>query len=103
MSHSESVTPTINEALTWMKTLKARHKELVDLRNDNAASTTRRWGVGGDTKETKQPVYDVKELDKMVTKLAREIRLLDQAIKNANAVARLVNYQINEDVLGELL
>lgn len=94
--------PTINEALTWMKTLKERSAELQRMRNENSASSTRHFGMHGDKEVTTTPLYDVKALDKVVNGLAREIRILDTKIKAANAIAKVTGYEINEDVLGEL-
>lgn len=93
---------TINEALSWQKTLKLRHAELVALRDENSHTTTRRYGLGGDKEKTTDPVYDVKQLDRMITRVARESRLLDQAIKATNAVTTVVGYEQDDDVLGEL-
>jgi len=93
---------TINEALVWMKTLKLRHTELVELRNENSHTTTRRYGLGGDKDVTTTPTYNVKTLDKMITALAREQRKLEQQIKATNAVTPVLNYQQDEAVLGEL-
>src|SRR4051812_49794433 len=97
-----TTTITINEALTWLKTLRERHVELVGLRNENSAAVTRRYGVAGDKETTKEPVYDVKALDKMVTHVAREIQRLEQANKVTNATTTVVNYEKDEAVLGEL-
>lgn len=73
---------TINEGLAWLKTLKKRHEELLALRNDNAHRERRFYGASADNKEiVKEPVYDVKVLDRLVTRVAREIRLLEQALK----------------------
>lgn len=93
---------TINEALVWMKTLRERHAELVQLRDANSNTRTRHYGVGGDKQETTAPVYDVKVLDKMVTRVAREIRMLDQQIKATNGVTKVVGYTQDDTVLGEL-
>lgn len=95
-------TLTINEALVWMKSLRERHRELVSLRDQNSAAETRRYGVGGDKEVTRQPTYDVKALDRMVTRVAREIRVLDQQIKATNAVTAVVGYEQDDAVLGEL-
>jgi hypothetical protein len=70
---------TINEGLAWLKTLKKRHEELLALRNDNAHRERRFYGASADKEIVKEPVYDVKVLDKLVTRVAREIRLLEQA------------------------
>lgn len=93
---------TINEALTWLKTLRERHAELVGLRNENSATTRRHFGVGGDKETVREPIYDVKALDKMVTRVAREIQTLEQAVKVTNATTKVVGYQKDEAVLGEL-
>lgn len=93
---------TINEALVWQKTLRERHSELVGLRNENSATTIRRFGVGGDTAVEKKPEYDVKQLDRMITTVAREMRKLDQQIKATNAVTHVVGYEQDDAVLGEL-
>lgn len=93
---------TVNEALTWVKTLRERHGELVGLRNENSAQVTRRFGVGGDKETTKEPVYDVKALDKLVTQVAREIQKLEQAIKVTNATTTVVGYDKDEAILGEV-
>src|SRR5436190_24119376 len=72
---------TINEGLAWLKTLKKRHEELLALRNDNAHRERRFYGASADKEIVKEPVYDVKVLDRLVTRVAREIRLLEQAVK----------------------
>jgi hypothetical protein len=93
---------TINEAMIWSKTLKLRHAELVALRDHNSASERRYYGTAGDKEITREPVYDVKVLDRMVTMIAREMRLLEQAIKATNAVTEVKGYTQNDAVLGEL-
>jgi hypothetical protein len=42
-------------------------------------------------------------LDKAITTLAREIRMLDQALKGTNAVTPVINYFQDDAVLGELV
>jgi len=93
---------TINEALTWLKTLRERHTELVQLRNENSATTRRHFGVGGDKETVREPVYDVKALDKLVTRVAREVQQLEQAIKVTNATTKVIGYTKDDAVLGEL-
>lgn len=93
---------TINEALGWQKVLRQRHTELVELRNENSHTTTRRYGMGGDKETTTQPTYDVKALDKLVTQVAREMRVLDQQLKATNAATAVLDYSQDEDVLGEV-
>ena len=48
-------------------------------------------------------MYDVKLLDKAVTRVAREIRLLDQALKATNAKTVVEDYDQNDAALGELM
>jgi len=93
---------TINEALTWLKTLRERHTELLQLRNENSAVINRRFGVGGDKEIERKPVYDVKALDKLVTRVAREIQALEHAVKVTNATTKVTGYEKDEAVLGEL-
>lgn len=93
---------TINEGLAWLKTLKKRHEELLELRNDNARRERRFLGSSADKEIIKEPVYDVKVLDRLVTRVAREIRLLDQALKATNARTVVDGYDQTDEVLGEL-
>ena len=76
---------TTNEGLAWLKTLKKRHEELLALRNDNAHRERRFYGASADKEVVKEPVYEVKVLDKLVTRVARDMRLLEQALKTTNA------------------
>jgi hypothetical protein len=93
---------TINEGLAWLKTLKKRHEELLALRNDNAHRERRFYGASADKEIVKEPVYDAKVLDKLVTRVAREIRLLEQALKATNARTTVDAYDQDDAVLGEL-
>lgn len=99
---SAKKTLTINEAMVWLKTLNARHAELTRLRDTNSAEVTRHYGMGGDKTETREPTYDVKALDKLVTGLAKEIRVLDQQIKATNGVTPVLDYEQDDAVLGEV-
>ena len=58
---------TINEGLAWLKTLKKRHEELLALRNENAHRERRFYGSSADKEIVKEPVYEVKVLDRVVT------------------------------------
>jgi len=93
---------TLNEGLAWLKTLKKRHEELITLRNDNAHRERRFYGSAADRELVKEPVYDVKVLDKAVARVAREIRLLEQAMKAANAKTVIDGYDQDDAVSGEL-
>lgn len=93
---------TINEALGWMATLKERHAELVNLRNQNSRDEVRYLGANADKQIERKALYDPKALDKIITAVAREMRVLDMAIKRTNASVKVLGYSQNEDVLGEL-
>lgn len=93
---------TINEAMVWLKTLRERHNELVQLRNENSHTTRRRYGIAADKEETTTPTYDVVKLDAQVSNLAKEIRLLDQAIKRTNGKTPVDGYEQDDAVLGSL-
>ena len=93
---------TINEGLAWLKTLKKRHEELLGLRHDNAHRERRFYGASADKEIVKEPVYDVRVLDKLVTRVARDIRLLEQALKTTNAKTMVDGYDQDDTVLGEL-
>ena len=93
---------TLNEGLAWLKTLKKRHEELIALRDGNAHRERRFFGASADKEIVREPVYDVKALDKAVTHVAREIRLLDQALKATNARTIVEGYDQDDAVLGEL-
>jgi len=93
---------TINEGLAWLRTLKKRHEELLGLRNDNSHRERRFYGASADKESVKEPVYDVKTLDRVVTRVAREIQLLDQALKATNAKTMVDGYDQDDAVLGEL-
>jgi len=91
---------TVSEALGLMKTLRARYDELKALRSDNAHKERHFYGTAGDKAIDKDPVYDVKALDKTVNRIAMEIRKLDTAIKAHNALSKLENYEWDEELLG---
>lgn len=93
---------TLNEGLAWLKTLKKRHEELLALRNDNAHRERRFYGASADKEIVKEPVYDIRTLDKAVTRVARDIRLLEQAMKATNAKTVIDGYEQDDGVLGEL-
>lgn len=89
---------TLSQSLAWMKTLKERHQELVGLRNANAHREERLFGDKQTVK--REPVYDVKKLDKLVNRLAMEIRRLDEAIKETNTNTELRGFKKDDAVLG---
>jgi hypothetical protein len=93
---------TINEALGWMTTIKERHAELVRLRDTNSRDEIRYLGANADKQIERKALYDPKALDRMITNMAREIRVLDMAIKRTNATTKVAGYSQDEAVLGEL-
>jgi hypothetical protein len=60
------------------------------------------YGASADKEIVKEPVYDIKVLDRLVTRVAREIRLLEQALKATNARTTVDAYDQDDAVLGEL-
>lgn len=92
---------TISEGIGLLKTLRARHAELVALRNENSATETRFFGQNADKERVKTPLYDVKKLDKLVNQVASEIRKLDAAIKSAN-VSTPIAYEWDDSKLGQI-
>jgi hypothetical protein len=92
---------TISEGIGYLKTLNDRHGELIALRNQNAVRETRFYGANADKIKEVEPVYNVKKLDALVTRVACEIRKLDMAIKSANASFR-VEYEWDDNVLGQV-
>ena len=50
----------------------------------------------------KTPTYDVKGLDRLVASVAKEVRLLETAIKRANTRTVIDGYDWSDDKLGEL-
>ena len=92
---------TISEGLQNLKVLKERHKELLALRNQNAEKETRFYGAQADKNVIKEPVYDVKALDKTVVGIAIEIRKLEAAVKAANA-STAIDYEWDDAVLGKI-
>ena len=91
---------TISQALGWKKTLQERHQELTQLRNENSRQGTRLFGENKEINVT--PTYDAKVIDKLITKIAREMRVIDEAIKTQNALTKIEGYDKDESVLGEL-
>lgn len=93
---------TINEGLLWLKTLRTRHGELVQLRNSNSQDETRYYGANADKQVEKKPTYDAKKLDKLVTSVAGEIRRVEMAIKSANAATVVASIDIDDAKLGSV-
>lgn len=92
---------SLSQALAWRKILATRHSELQTLRNENSAKEKRFYGAT-DREVIKEPLYDPKKLDKLITRIALEIRRLDDAVKATNASTKVEGYSQDDGVLGEL-
>ena len=90
---------TISEGLGWLKTLRARHAELIQLRNANGSKVTVDYN---NRQSTTVPEYDAVKLDEMIAALARDIRLCETGIKRTNAKTHIEGYDYNDAILGEL-
>lgn len=92
---------TISEGIQNLKLLRERHAELVALRDKNAVKETRFYGASSDKEKFIEPVYDVKKLDQLVTRVACEIRKLDASIKKANTNC-VVEYEWDDAAFGQV-
>lgn len=93
---------TLNEALGWKKTLDERYIELSRIRTENSVEERRYIGANADKVIERKPLYDFKNIDRILQALARERRILDLAIKATNASTNVGGYVQDESVLGEL-
>ena len=93
---------SISQGMSWRKILMERHQELVGLRNSNGNRERRLYGANIDKEVIVDPLYDVVALDSMVTRIAREISKLDEAIKTMNQNTIIDGYDRDDAVLGEL-
>ncbi len=93
---------TISELLGLQQIVKARYGELVSLRDRNSATQTRFYGANADKPVETKPQYSAVKLDKIIAGLAREQRLMDAALKKANATLAVPDYSWDDSVLGEL-
>lgn len=91
---------TISEALGWAQVLKNRQAELIALRDRNSFHETRYIGANAEKSVERNPTYDCKKLDALVGQIAKEIRLLDAALKKTNATVNVVGYNQDDAVLG---
>lgn len=93
---------TISELLGIKELVNKRYNELMQLRNQNS-HVERSWrGVNEDKLVEKKPTYDAVKLDKLIARLAQQIRLIDTAIKKTNATVVVDGYEWDDAVLGEL-
>jgi len=74
----------------------------VGLRNTNAHRERLYYGANSDKERVSEPLYDPKLLDRQIATVAREQRLVDEALKRSNATTVLQGYERDDRVLGEL-
>jgi hypothetical protein len=71
--------------------------------HENAHREPRFYGAAADKELVREPVHDIRSLDKAVTRVAREIWLLEQAMKATNAKTAIEGYDQDDAVVGELM
>lgn len=83
---------TINSLLAMQKAFHSRIMQLNEVKN----RSTHRY-IFEETKRTEEPVYDVKVVDKMITRLNNALFLIDSKIKESNAKVSIeVNFDYDE-------
>lgn len=92
---------TVSEGIGLLKVLRERHQELVGLRNQNSYKESRYLGADANKVIEKNPVYDVKALDKTINQVALAVRQLDTAIKASNAITKL-SFTWDDSLLGKI-
>lgn len=93
---------TISQLLGIQQTVKSRLNDLIHLRDTNASVKETRCGANADKPIISWPTYNMIGLEKIIGKLYREQRRIDEALKNANATTTVPNYEWNDEVLGEV-
>ena len=99
--HERTTDPQLPRDCTAEKTLKERHEELIALRQRPPGTPLLR--LDRDREIVTELVYDVKALDRAVTRVAREIRLLEQAMRATNARTVIEGYDQNDAVLEKVV
>lgn len=84
---------TVNEAMIWMKAARGRLGELSSLRSESA--TKERWMGGSEPGKVKEPIYDMKELDKRCTEIENWLLEVETRIKQSNAITKI---EVGSDV-----
>jgi hypothetical protein len=84
---------TVNKLLSMQKIVRERLNELKNLRSE--VSKKERTFFGNEDKKVVEPMYDVKEVDKKITKLERFLMDSDFSVKESNAKTKV---EINVDV-----
>lgn len=75
---------SVNKALAMATHLKERRAQLKELEGQSA--TRSYWA---DRSETKEPVYDVAKVDKLLVDIDKALFEIDSAIKESNAKTKL--------------
>ena len=74
---------SISYLLSMQTALNQRRNQLKELRDSNTTRTYR--FMAADQKETTEPTYDIKRVDKMLADINKALFKLDHKIKEANA------------------
>ena len=75
---------TVSYLLSMEKSLKSRLSQLKDLRTEVATRD-----IWGDKDKIKEPQYDVKKVDAMITSINKALFEIDQKIKESNARTKI--------------
>jgi len=92
---------TINEAMALEKIVRERLSELRDLRSKVAVKSETHWfgrEPSSDKKESIEPQFDVKTVDKKVVQLENFLFKISASIKQANARTD-IGFEANVDEL----
>ena len=86
---------TVNGALCAQKALVQRRTQLNEVKN---ASTQREYFLDDGNKTSKEPTYDIKQVDKKIVAINNALFKMDQAIKESNAKIQ-IDLNIDLDAL----
>ena len=87
---------SVSAFLSMQGALNVRRNQLNELKNQ-ATTRTHRWMANND-KETTEPTYDIKKVDKKLSDINKALFHLDSEIKSANARTN-IEVDINFDAL----
>jgi len=86
---------TVNRFLSMQKALIQRRQQLEQVKN-SATQRTRYFDAGHETR-VEEPTYDIKTVDKMITRINRAMFEIDSMIKQSNASVELdINVDFDE-------
>ena len=85
---------TINELLVVTKIVRERLKDLKELRTEVANKKT----YYGEKDRVVEPQYDVKKVDKKITELQNFLMIVDQKVKQSNAVTK-IDFEVDTNYL----